>query len=192
MPFQPEPDSALLVVDVQNDFCPGGSLPVADGDQVVGAMNRYIEAFLAVGRPIFASRDWHPAQTTHFKELGGVWPVHCVQGTPGAEFHPELRLPTEAVVVSKGMGADEDNYSAFEARDEAGRPLPELLADRGVRRLYVGGLATDYCVKHSALDALRTGLQVTLLVDAMRGVDVKPGDSERATDEMRAAGARLG
>ena len=191
MPFQPEPDSALLVVDVQNDFCPGGSLPVANGDAVVPALNRYIEAFRAADRPILATRDWHPERTTHFNEHGGVWPAHCVQGTPGAAFHPELRLPPEAVVVSKGMGAEEDSYSGFEARDEQGRPLAQLLADRGVRRLYVGGLATDYCVKHSVLDARKAGFEVVVLQDACRGVDVRPGDSERAIEEMREAGAAL-
>ena len=191
MPPEPESDSALLLVDVQNDFCPGGSLPVADGDKVVPVLNRYASRFQAADRPIFASRDWHPARTTHFKEHGGVWPAHCVQGTRGADFHPDLSLPAEAIVVSKGMGPEEDSYSAFEARDEDGRPLAQLLADRGVRRLYVGGLATDYCVKHSTLDARRFGFEVVLLGDAIRGVDVEPGDSERAIEEMRAAGSRV-
>ena len=191
MPLEPESDSALLLVDVQNDFCPGGSLPVADGDKVVPVLNRYVNRFQAADRPIFASRDWHPARTTHFKEHGGVWPAHCVQGTRGADFHPDLSLPAEAIVVSKGMGPEEDSYSAFEARDEDGRPLAQLLADRGVRRLYVGGLATDYCVKHSTLEARRFGFEVVLLGDAIRGVDVEPGDSERAIEEMRAAGSRV-
>lgn len=191
MPLQPEPDSALLLVDVQNDFCPGGSLPVADGDQVVPVLTRYADRFREADRPIFASRDWHPARTTHFKDHGGVWPVHCVQGTRGADFHPDLRLPDETIVVSKGMGPEEDSYSAFEARDEDGRPLAQHLADRGVRRLYLGGLATDYCVKHSTLDARRLGFEVILLGDAIRGVDVEPGDAERALDEMREAGATL-
>ena len=188
---RPEADSGLLVVDVQNDFCPGGSLAVADGDQVVPVLNRQIEAFVEAGRPIFASRDWHPARTTHFVEAGGAWPAHCVQGTGGAEFHPDLRLPPEVVVVSKGMGPEEDSYSAFEARDEGGRMLADLLADRGVRRLYVGGLATDYCVKHSTLDGRAAGLEVVVLRDAIRGVDLQPGDSDRALQEMQAAGAIL-
>jgi nicotinamidase/pyrazinamidase len=191
MPLEPEPDSALLLVDVQNDFCPGGCLPVADGHTVVPALNRYAEQFKAAGRPIFASRDWHPARTTPYTDYGGVWPAHCVQGTRGADFHPDLSLPGEAVVVSKGMGPEEDSYSAFEARDADGRPLAQLLADRGVRRLYLGGLATDYCVKHSTLDARRFGFEVVVLGDAIRGVDVEPGDSERALEEMRTAGATL-
>jgi nicotinamidase/pyrazinamidase len=192
MPFQPEPDSALLVVDVQNDFCPGGSLPVAGGDAVVPVINRYAEQFRAAGRPIVATRDWHPGRTTHFQQYGGVWPAHCVQGTPGAAFHPGLRLPPESIVVSKGMGAEEDSYSGFDARDEDGRPLAQILADRGVRRLYVGGLATDYCVKHSVLDARKAGFEVIVLQDASRGVDLQPGDSDRALQEMQAAGATLG
>ena len=189
MPFQPEPDSALLLVDVQNDFCPGGSLAVADGDRVVSVLNRYAEAFAAAGRPVVATRDWHPERTTHFKEFGGVWPAHCIQGSHGAEFHPSLRLPPEAIVVSKGMGSEEDSYSGFDARDEAGRPLAQILADRDVRRLYVGGLATDYCVKHSVLDAREADFEVVVLEDAVRGVDVQAGDSERAVAEMQAAGA---
>ena len=189
MAFQPEPDSALLVVDAQNDFCPGGSLPVPDGDAVIPALNRYIEAFRAAGRPIFASRDWHPEKTTHFQAYGGLWPAHCIQGTDGAAFHPDLRLPREAVIVSKGLGAEEDSYSAFEARNDQGRLLAALLEEQGVKRLYVGGLATDYCVKHSTLDALKGGFQVVVLEDAVRGVDVQPGDSERSIEELRAAGA---
>ena len=189
MPFQPEPDSALLVVDVQNDFCPGGSLAVAEGDRVVSVLNRYVEAFAAAGRPVVATRDWHPERTTHFKEFGGIWPAHCIQGSRGAEFHPDLRLPAGAIVVSKGMGSEEDSYSGFDARDEGGRPLAKLLADRGVRRLYVGGLATDYCVKHSVLDARKADFDVVVLEDAIRGVDLEAGDSERAVAEMRAAGA---
>jgi nicotinamidase/pyrazinamidase len=191
MPLKPELDSALLVVDVQNDFCPGGSLPVADGERVVPVLNDYVETFRAAGRPIIATRDWHPERTTHFKQFGGVWPAHCVQGTRGAELHPGLRLPPEAQLVSKGMGAEEDSYSGFDARDEAGRPLAQLLANLGVQRLYIGGLATDYCVKHSVLDARRSGFEVVVLQDACRGVDVQAGDSERATEEMQLAGAVL-
>ena len=191
MAVRPEPGSALLVVDVQNDFCPGGSLPVAAGDEVVAPLNRYIEAFHAAGSPVLFSRDWHPSRTTHFKDYGGVWPPHCVQGTPGAEFHRDLRLPDDSIIVSKGMGAEEDSYSAFEARDEDGRSLTQILAERGVRKLYIGGLATDYCVRHSTLDALKAGFEVVILENASRGVDIQPGDSERALAEVQAAGATL-
>lgn len=175
--------AALVIVDVQNDFCPGGALGVRGGDEIIPELNRQIERFTAAGRPIIASRDWHPAETTHFQ----TWPPHCVQDQLGAAFHPALRLPAEALVVSKGTGPTEDAYSAFEARDPAGRTLEEVL--RGVDTLYIGGLATDYCVRATALDALKSGRRIVVLADAIRGVDLEPGDSVRALEEMRAAGA---
>ena len=181
---------ALVVVDVQNDFCPGGALAVAEGDRVVAVLNRYAAAFAARGAPVFASRDWHPEQTRHFVAGGGPWPPHCLQGTPGARFHPDLRLPAGTVVVSKGMDPDEDAYSSFQARDEDGTDFATLLRRRGVRRLFVGGLATDYCVRATALDGLAAGFEVVVLEDAVRAVDVQPGDGERALTEMAAAGAR--
>jgi len=180
---------ALLIIDVQNDFCPGGSLGVPDGDAVVPVLNRYIERFSQHGDPIIASRDWHPPVTRHFREHGGIWPPHCVQDTRGAAFHGDLKLPEQAIVVSKGMSPDADSYSAFEAEDARHRPLTDLLHELGVKRLYVGGLATDYCVKSSVLDALREGFDVEILTDAMRGVELQPGDSEKALAEMRNAGA---
>ncbi len=182
---------ALVLVDVQNDFCPGGTLAVPDGDRVVPVLNRYAARFAAAGAPVFVSRDWHPARTKHFQAYGGDWPPHCVQGTPGAAFHPALTVPAGAVVVSKGMDPEQDAYSAFQAEDPGGRPFGSVLDDRGVRRLHVGGLATDYCVKATVLDALRRGFEVLVLADAVRAVDVKPGDGERAMAEMREAGARL-
>ena len=180
---------ALIVVDVQNDFCPGGALAVENGDEVVPVLNRYIERFVALRLPIFATRDWHPVKTTHFKAYGGVWPVHCVQGTHGAEFHPDLKLTPEITIVSAGMAADEDGYSGFLGRDSSGRSLAALLRDRGVDRLLIGGLATDYCVKHTVLDGIQEGFQVMLIGDAVRGVNLNPGDSEQAIKEMSAAGA---
>jgi nicotinamidase/pyrazinamidase len=182
-------DAALILVDVQNDFCPGGSLAVPEGDRVVAPLNRELERFNRAGRPIIASRDWHPAETTHFLAGGGPWPPHCVQDQPGAAFHPALRLPHDATIVSKGSDPREDAYSAFQARDDQGRSLSEILRRRGVRHLVVGGLATDYCVRATVLDGLRNGFQVTVLEDAIRGVDVQPGDSERARAEMLDAGA---
>jgi nicotinamidase/pyrazinamidase len=182
---------ALVVVDVQNDFCPGGSLAVPEGDRVVPVLNRYMGRFAEAGAPIFVSRDWHPSKTKHFQAYGGVWPPHCVQGTAGAAFHAQLGLPREAVVVSKGMDPEQDAYSAFQAEDERGTPFTSALESRGVRRLFVGGLATDYCVKATVLDARRQGLDVVVLADAVRAVDVNPGDGERAMEEMRAAGARV-
>ena len=180
---------ALIVVDVQNDFCPGGALAVENGDEVVPVLNRYIERFVALRLPIFATRDWHPIKTSHFKVYGGIWPVHCVQGTHGAEFHPDLKLTPEITIVSAGMAADEDGYSGFLGRDSSGRSLAALLRDRGVERLLIGGLATDYCVKHTVLDGIQEGFQVVLIGDAVRGVNLNPGDSEQAIKEMSAAGA---
>jgi len=154
---------ALIIVDVQNDFCPGGSLPVANGDAVVPVLNRYIEQFATAGLPVIATRDWHPTKTSHFSAYGGAWPPHCVQGTPGARFHSELKLPETAIIVSKGTAADADDYSGFQAVNSQGVPMAELLRSRGVERVYVGGLATDYCVKHTVLDALRSGFKVVLI-----------------------------
>jgi nicotinamidase/pyrazinamidase len=183
--------SALLLIDVQKDFCPGGALPVPDGDKVVDALNRYIRAAIADGTPIYASRDWHPAVTVHFAKYGGQWPVHCVQNTDGARFHEKLELPAHAIVVTTGEGALEQGYSAFEGHTPEAKSLLTDLQQRGIDHLYVGGLATDYCVKHSVLDARKAGLDVTVLGDAIAGVEVKPGDSARAIAEMRDAGARV-
>ena len=180
---------ALVIVDVQNDFCPGGALGVQGGDEIVPELNRYSERFAAAGLPIFVTRDWHPHRTSHFKSFGGIWPTHCVQNTPGAEFHPELRLKPDMIVVSKGTVPDEDSYSAFQARDDAGLPLAQRLRDLGVERIFLGGIATDYCVKYTVLDGLREGFTVVVLSDAVRGVNLHPDDSEKALAEIRQAGA---
>lgn len=182
---------ALVIVDVQNDFCPDGALAVPGGDRVVEPLNRYAERFAEVGAAIFATRDWHPARTRHFKEHGGLWPPHCVQGTAGADFHPELRLPRGTTVLSKGMDPEEDAYSSFHARDQQGRPFAHALSERGLRRIFIGGLATDYCVKETVLDAVREGLQVVVLEDAIGAVNLRPGDGARALEEIRAAGAQF-
>jgi nicotinamidase/pyrazinamidase len=176
---------ALIVVDVQNDFCPGGSLAVEHGDEVVAPLNRLIEEFLERGDAVLKSRDWHPARTKHFADYGGTWPVHCVQHTRGAEFHPGLLDDARIHVVSKGMG-DEDSYSAFD-----GTTLAEDLRRQGVKEVWVGGLATDYCVKNTVLDALRNGFRVKAVSDAMRAVNLQPGDDARAVAEMREAGAEI-
>jgi nicotinamidase/pyrazinamidase len=189
--MDPERGEALLIVDVQNDFCPGGALAVPEGDQVVPILRRLAERFDAAGRPVYASRDWHPVDSTHFQVNGGTWPVHCVQGTPGARLHENLRLPASAMIVTTGQGRTDDGYSAM-VGEVAGRgSLLEDLQARGIERLVVGGLATDYCVRHSVLDALRSGLEVVVLTDAVRAVDVAPGDGTRALEEMAAAGATL-
>ena len=180
---------ALIVVDVQNDFCPGGSLAVPEGDAVVPVLNEYMSHAADAGVPIFASRDWHPEHTRHFAAEGGPWPPHCVQGTPGAEFHPKLRLPEGVAIVSKGMSTEDQGYSALEAVLPDGQSLLEALRARGVEHIYIGGLATDYCVRATTLDALKDGFITSVLVDASRAVDVQPGDGARALNEMLAAGA---
>ena len=182
---------ALVVVDLQNDFCPGGALGVRGGDAIVPVLNRYLERFGRAGAPVFLTRDWHPLVTRHFRPYGGVWPPHCVQGTRGAAFHPGLTPPAAAVVVSKGMDPEQDAYSAFQAEDPSGRLFSAVLAERGIRQLYVGGLATDYCVRASVLDALREGFEVVVLTDAIDAVELEPGDGARAIDEMRGAGTKF-
>mgnify|MGYP003782546389 CR=1 FL=1 len=180
-----QPASGLLVVDMQNDFMPGGALGVTGGDLILPRVNAYIAQFRMAGVPVFASRDWHPPETVHFRASGGPWPRHCVQNTPGAEFHPRLRFPDDMLVVSKGMDPKEDAYSAFQARDLAtGRTLPELLRVEGVAHLYVAGLALDYCVRWSSLDAVREGLGVTVLIDATRAVNVNPHDAEETIETL--------
>jgi nicotinamidase/pyrazinamidase len=176
---------ALLVVDVQNDFCPEGALAVAGGDEVIAPLNRLIKEFLERGELVVKSRDWHPAETKHFKAHGGIWPVHCVQHTRGAEFHPALADDPRIVVVSKGL-TDRDDYSAFD-----GTNLAQLLRERGITEVWVGGLATDYCVKETALAALREGFEVKAVEDAMRAVNLQPDDGARALAEMREAGAEV-
>lgn len=175
---------ALLLLDVQLDFCPGGALPIEGGDEVVPVLNRWIEAAGKRGLPVYASRDWHPQGHPSFREQGGAWPPHCVQETPGAEFHPDLALPDTAVRFAKGVRFDRDQYSAF---DETG--LATRLRRDGVRRLWVGGLARDVCVRATVLDALREGFEVQVLVAGTRGV--VEADGLAALEEMERAGAGL-
>ncbi|WP_372623035.1 isochorismatase family protein [Falsiroseomonas sp.] len=175
---------ALLLVDVQADFCPGGALPVEAGDTVVPVLNAWIEAASRAGVPVIASRDLHPGGHMSFTESGGPWPVHCVQDTPGAAFHGALQLPSGTIYVAKGTRLDRDQYSAF---DETG--LAPALRARGVRRLWVGGLALDVCVRATVLDALREGFEVRLIRDGSRPVEAAAG--ARALAEMKAAGAHV-
>lgn len=187
--FKYEGKRALVIVDVQNDFCPGGALPVPEGDKVVPVLNKYLEIFQKEDLPVYASRDWHPKKTRHFKAFGGLWPPHCVQGTKGAEFHLNLKLPSETIILTKGEDPNEDSYSGFDAQAKGKKPFAKSLKENGIEHIYVGGLATDYCVKATVLDALKQGFNVTVLADAIRGVDVKPGDSINAIQEMKRAGA---
>jgi nicotinamidase/pyrazinamidase len=177
---------ALIVVDVQNDFCPGGSLAVAHGDEVLAPLNKLLKEFLDRGEPVFKTRDWHPAKTKHFAHYGGTWPVHCVQNTPGAEFHADLSDDPRVTIISKGIDETADGYSGFDGTD-----LAQILREQEVTEVWVGGLATDYCVKHTVLDALRQGFTVKAVADAMRAVNVNPNDGEQAIAEMRNAGAEI-
>ena len=177
---------ALIVVDVQNDFCAGGALPVPDGDAVVLAINRVAGRFSRT----YYTRDWHPADHCSFSEApeyrDGSWPVHCVMDTPGAEFHPDLFMPDDAVVVSKATDRERDRYSGFDGSD-----LAAMLREAGVRRVFVCGLATDYCVRATALDAVAAGYEVVLVEDACRGIDIPAGTVAAAIAELRAAGGAV-
>ena len=183
---------ALLEVDPQNDFCPGGSLAVKDGDKVVEPLNKMAREFDKNHWPTFYSRCWHLEYTRHFAKYGGRWPVHGIMGTKGAQFHPDLWIPKGAYILNKGVDPSTDAYSAFEGRAFA-CTFDELLRQLKVNELYIGGLATDYCVKNSVLDALKKDYlkKVYLLTDACRAVDLNPGDGDRAIEEMRGAGAIL-
>ena len=184
--LQPGPGDALVVVDVQEDFLPGGALAVPAGDAVVPVLNRYIHEFEHRGLPIFATRDWHPPGHCSFRQQGGPWPPHCIAETPGAQFARDLALPPGAEVVSKATRAEADAYSGFEGTDLASR-----LRQLRCARVFIGGLATDYCVRASALDALAEGFEVVVLEDATRAVEVHPGDGQRALEEMAVRGAQL-
>lgn len=176
--------TAVLLVDVQNDFCKGGALAVPDGDAVVPVCNKLLELAAAHRCPVLASRDRHPADHCSFKEQGGTWPPHCVTRTPGAEIHSGVELPVDAMIIDKGTSQDKDAYSAFD-----GTPAASILHDAAVKRLIVCGLATDYCVKFTVLDALKEGFKTIVVEDACRAVNVDPDDGKKALEEMAAAGA---
>lgn len=174
---------ALLIVDVQNDFCPGGALAVPNGDEVIESLNRLTDKAKEEGWLMVASRDWHPNDTRHFSQFGGKWPGHCVQHSWGARFHPKLKVDgLHTIVISKGLGL-EDAYSAFDGFF-LGQPLEKFLKSSGVLILYVGGLATDYCVKATAIDAVRKGFVTFLVLDACRAVNINPSDGDDAVREM--------
>jgi len=180
---------ALLVVDIQNCFLPGGSLGVAGGDEVVPPLNRAIMTFTRKRLPVFISRDWHPANHCSFVEQGGPWPPHCVQNTEGAAFAANLQIPEGAVIISKATDLDVEEYSDMTGRDPEGNTFDEVLRKIGVRRIFIGGLATDYCVLYTVRNALELGYEVYVLIDGIRAVDVNPGDGEKAIKEMEERGA---
>ena len=182
--LSPNSGDALVVIDIQRDFLPGGALAVPRGDEVIEPVNRYLRLFASRSLPVFATRDWHPPDHCSFAPQGGPWPVHCVAGTPGAEFSRELELPEGAYVISKATEAAREAYSDFSAGE-----FDERLRRLGVRRLFVGGLATEYCVLATVRDALARGYGAVLLLDAIRSIDVAPGDGRRAVEEMTRLGA---
>jgi nicotinamidase/pyrazinamidase len=182
----PGPGDALLVVDVQNDFLPGGALGIVGGDRIVPPLNRLLAAWRSRGLPVYLTRDWHPPGHCSFAARGGPWPVHCVAGTPGAEFSPLLDRAPGDRIVSKATQLDRDAYSALD-----GTPLAAELRRAGTRRIFVGGLATDYCVRATGRDARASGLDVVVLTDAVCAVDVQPGDGQRALAELAAAGVEF-
>lgn len=189
------PGDALIVVDVQNDFCPGGALAVADGAAVVPVLNLWSRWFAAAGLPVVYTQDWHPADHISFAHRGGPWPPHCVQLTPGADFHPDLVV--QGVVFRKGFDPDREAYSGFHGHLSSDRPLAasaglaEWLKAQGVGRVFVGGLATDYCVRATVLDARGEGLAAFVIADGSRAVEVAAGDGAKALADMQAAGARV-
>ncbi len=184
--MMPQPHDALLVVDPQIDFFPGGALPVADGAAILPIVNRAMQVFSNAGLPIFVTRDWHPADHCSFTAQGGPWPEHCVKGTAGAELHPDLELPPIFSVVQKATTSEREAYSDFE-----GTGLDEVLRTQGVERVVVCGLALEYCVRAACLDAVKAGLDAVLLVDGTRPVEVQPGDGDRTLDELRAGGVEI-
>ena len=180
----PQTGDALLIADIQNDFLPGGALGVKGGDEILSSLHGYLARFQAAGLPIFLSRDWHPPDHCSFREQGGPWPPHCVAGTPGSLPPPTLAAPAEAFLIYKATRRDREAYSAFQETE-----LEERLREAGVRRLFIGGLATDYCVLNTVRDARRLGFEVCLLMDGIRAVNVQPGDGGRAEAEMIRLGA---
>lgn len=175
---------ALLIADVQHDFLPGGALGVVGGDEIIPILLRYIKRFESRRLPIIATRDWHPANHCSFRKHGGMWPVHCVAGSPGAEPPDGFDLPPKTVIIQKATAPDKEAYSAFE-----GTTLDAELRSAGVRRLFIGGLATDYCVLNTVKDAVRLGYAAVLLVDGIRAVNVRPNDGQAAEEEMIRLGA---
>ena len=175
---------ALIIVDIQNDFCPGGTLAVSDGDVVVAPVNVLIASFERAGSPVFLTRDWHPENHCSFSAHGGIWPAHCITGSDGAAFHPRLNVPNTAVIISKADKKDRDAYSGFE-----GTNLDSELKALGVTGLIVAGLATDYCIKNTVLDALKLGYETSVAEDGIRAVNIEPDDGKKAVREMKEAGA---
>ncbi|MBS0298858.1 MAG: nicotinamidase [Proteobacteria bacterium] len=186
MKIAPAAGDALIVVDMQNDFLPGGSLAVAGGNDIVPQLNRYLAYFAAHRLPVVATRDWHPPDHCSFQPQGGLWPPHCIAGSGGAAFHPALEFPAATHTISKATARESDAYSGF-----SGTQLDALLQSLHIRRVFVGGVATEYCVGNTVKDALRLRYAAFVLEDAVRAIDRQPGDGQRALQEMLRLGAQL-
>ena len=184
-------EAALLIVDLQNDFCPGGALPVPDGDKIVPIINDLIS--IAVGRnmPILASKCWHPSDTTHFNTHGGPWPPHCIKTTKGAELHPDLKIPKNPILIYKCTKPNEDAYSAFDGKDRTGKTLLEILQNTKTEILWICGFATDYCVKATALDAKKYGFNIWVFKNACAAVNINPSDGKKSIEEMEQVGIKV-
>lgn len=180
----------LLIVDVQNDFCAGGTMPIARAETILPVINQYIRYFYAHSAAIIATRHWHPATTSHFETFGGAWPSHGIQDTPGALFHPDLALPRDVIIISKGMKPGEEGWSAFEGVDTRDKSFFTVLQENKIKELFVAGLATEYCVKATVLEALQNNFAVNLLMDAIKGVNIEPEATDYAVKKMLRKGAK--
>ncbi len=187
----PQKGDVLLLVDLQNCFLPGGSLGVTGGDRIIPPLNRIAGIFAEMQLPVFLSRDWHPPDHISFRDRGGPWPSHCVRNTQGAAFSSDLKIPPGAIVFSKATDSNREEYSAWQARSETGRLLSESVRDMGIKRIFIGGLTTEYCVLSTVKDARASGYEMYVLKDAVEAVNAMPGDADRALAEMVAAGAKL-
>ena len=179
-------DTALIIVDIQNDFCKGGPLEVKNGEEVIGGLNELIDKFHTEGKPVYATKDWHPLDHCSFQTNGGLWPVHCVQGTPGAGLHPELLIDDRVGIINKGTETGEEAYSGFD-----GTNFAEQLRENNISKVIIGGLATDYCIHGTTIGAIKNGFSTSVIEDLIRGVELNPGDCANATKEMKDAGAKF-
>lgn len=184
MKITPASGDALIVVDMQNDFLPGGSLAVAGGNEIIPLLNHYLAYFAAHQLPVFATRCWHPPDHCSFQAQGGLWPPHCIAGSKGAAFHPNLQFPTHTYIISKAVTREKDAYSGF-----TDTQLNELLHSLGIHRVFIGGVATEYCVFNTVKDALRFHYITFILEDAVRAINQQPEDGQRALEEMVRLGA---
>jgi nicotinamidase/pyrazinamidase len=186
-----QPGDVLIVTDMQNCFLPGGSLPVTEGDSIIGPLNHALDVFAKAGLPVIFTRDWHPPDHCSFRVRGGPWPGHCVQGTEDAAFSRKLHIPAQPVVISKAVDPDKEQYSAYYGRDEAGATMADILRAMKPERIFIGGVATEYCVLNTVLDMLKDGYKVYVFEDGVKPVEVNPGDGQAALEKMDKRGARL-